>query len=148
MSTLSIFITLMGFVIGLGAVTVIDFHGYLARRSAYWTEATIRAHRITKPLIWIGIFFVTLGHFLIKNRGIISENLSMIHFIVIAVMIINGCFLTFIVSPELLRREKAGLAREILPSGLQKKITASFLVSVVSWWWLLISFTILISKNL
>ncbi|MBP7846408.1 MAG: hypothetical protein KA007_03130 [Candidatus Pacebacteria bacterium] len=63
-------------------------------------------------------------------------------------MIINGCFLTFIVSPELIRREKAGLARELLPKNLQKKITMSFVVSVISWWGLLLSLVIQISKNL
>lgn len=34
----SIFITIAGFVIGLGAVTVVDLHGFLGRRSSYWTE--------------------------------------------------------------------------------------------------------------
>ena len=148
MSTFSVFITLMGFVIGLGAVTVIDFHGYLARRSAYWTEATIRTHRVTKPLIWVGIFLVALGHVLLKAKGLIPESLSTIHFITIGIMIINGCFLTFIVSPEHIRREKAGLARELPPKNLQKKITMSFVVSVISWWGLLLSLVIQISKNL
>lgn len=43
-------IMFMGFIIGLGSVTVIDIHGFLGRTSPYWTEATIRTHKITKPL--------------------------------------------------------------------------------------------------
>jgi hypothetical protein len=54
-------IFIAGFIIGLGAVTVIDLHGFLGRKSSYWTEATIRTHKITKPLIWIGIFLAILG---------------------------------------------------------------------------------------
>ncbi len=46
---------------GLGAVTVIDLHGFLGRTSSYWTEATIRTHKITKPLIWKGMFLAILG---------------------------------------------------------------------------------------
>ena len=52
---IGLFIILAGFIIGLGAVTVIDIHGFLGRRSNYWTEATTRTHKVTKPLIWIGI---------------------------------------------------------------------------------------------
>jgi len=52
---LGLFLFIAGFIIGLGAVTVIDLHGFLGRKSSYWTEATIRTHKVTKPLIWIGI---------------------------------------------------------------------------------------------
>ena len=41
-----LFIHLAGFVIGLGAVTVIDLHGFLGRKSPYWTEATTRTHKV------------------------------------------------------------------------------------------------------
>ena len=46
---IGLFIFIAGFIIGLGAVTVIDIHGFLGRKSAYWTEATIRTHKVTKP---------------------------------------------------------------------------------------------------
>lgn len=46
-----LFLFLAGFVIGLGAVSVIDVLGFLGRTSRYWTEATVRAHKVTKPLI-------------------------------------------------------------------------------------------------
>lgn len=54
---LGLFLSLSGFVLGLGAVTVIDIHGFLGRKSQYWTEATTRTQKVTKPLIWVGIFW-------------------------------------------------------------------------------------------
>jgi hypothetical protein len=50
------------------------------------------------------------------------------------VLISNGTFLSFWVSPRLLRREKEGRANEILPSDLQLKIAVSFVISVIGWW--------------
>ena len=58
---IGLFIFLAGLIIGLGAVTVIDIHGFLGRKSSYWTEATTRTHKVTKPLIWIGIAFAIIG---------------------------------------------------------------------------------------
>ena len=52
---IGLFLFLAGFVVGLGAATVIEVHGFLGRRSAYWTEATTRTHKMTKPLIWAGM---------------------------------------------------------------------------------------------
>lgn len=141
MQTLSIFITMAGFVIGLGAVTVIDLHGFLGRRSGYWTEATIRTHKVTKPLIWIGIGLVMAGHILLDSSGM---NIALWKFVVMGIMILNGCFLSFVVSPELLRRERENRATEILPRNLQTKIIISFVVSFLSWWGLLLSFVFLL----
>ena len=58
---LGLFLFIAGFVVGLGAVLVIDIHGFLGRKSSYWTIATTRAHKVTKPLIWVGIFLAILG---------------------------------------------------------------------------------------
>lgn len=140
MEILFVFITFAGFIIGLGAVTVIDLHGFLGRKSSYWTEATIRTHKITKPLIWIGILFVTLGHFYLTKYGIIDPIELKIRFLIIALLIINGIFLSFVVSPALLAQEKEGRARELLPKNLQQKIVASFLVSFFGWWSLVLLF--------
>lgn len=134
---LALFITLAGFVIGLGAVTVIDWHGFLARRSSYWTEATIRSHKITKPLIWLGTLLVLIGHWLLYQAEVLSWPQVGWRLLVLAVMVINGAFLSFVVSPELLRREAAGQAGELLPLRLQIKITVSFVISFCSWWGLL-----------
>lgn len=124
-----LFITILGFIIGLGAVTVIDIHGFLGRKSPYWTDATTRTHKVTKPLIWIGIFCCILGAtFLYKNTFLY------IQYALFVIMIANGSFLSFSVSPFLLKREKENRSSELLPKKWQTKITFSFLVSFATWW--------------
>ena len=128
-----LFLFIAGFIIGLGAVTVIDLHGFLGRKSSYWTEATIRTHKITKPLIWIGIFLAILGG-LITYRNIGFSGISLIHAVLAVALILNGAFLSFWVSPRLLRREKDGKAGELLSADLQIRIAMSFVISVIGWW--------------
>lgn len=140
MEFLAYFLVLAGFVFGLGAVTVIDLHGFLGRKSAYWTEATIRAHKITKPLIWLGIILVLMGSIFLKNLGALSSGDFYIRVFLIAVLILNGCFLSFVISPTLLKREREGRAGEILPQKMRNKITASFLFSFLGWWSLVFLF--------
>lgn len=137
MEFISTFITLAGFIIGLGAVTVIDLHGFLGRKSSYWTEATVRTHKVTKPLIWIGILLVAIGTFISGVNELISSLDFAFRLGIIFLMILNGSFLSFVISPELLKREKEGRASEILPSTMQNKIVISFFVSFVLWWGLL-----------
>lgn len=137
---LAIFLTIAGFVIGLGAVTVIDLHGFFGRTSPYWTEATIRTHKITKPLIWLGTLLVLIGHILLAKQGFLFEGELTSRFVIIAVLILNGCFLSFYVSPALIGREKDGKSRELLPASLQYKITASFAISFLGWWGLVVLF--------
>jgi hypothetical protein len=130
---LGLFILLAGFVIGLGAVTVIDLHGFLGRRSGYWTRATTQTHKVTKPLIWIGFIFAFVGGFIFyREQGL--EGVVLIHLISFALMILNGLFLSFKVSPFLIQREKEGRAEELLPSSWQTKITISFVISFICWW--------------
>jgi hypothetical protein len=128
-----LFLLLAGFVIGLGAVTVIDIHGFLGRRSAYWTEATIRTHKVTKPLIWVGIFFVIVGG-IIFYRNAPFLGIPLYHAIIAGLLILNGLFLSFSVSPFLLKREREGRQTELLPALLQKKITVSLVLSDIGWW--------------
>ena len=123
---LGIFIVMAGYIVGLGAVTVIDILGFLGRKSSYWTEATIRAHKVTKPLIWVGIFLVCLGGLILN----IPQYLFLIYF----VLILNGLFLSFYVSPILLETEKRNKQKQLLPNSLQKKIVLSFIVSDLGWW--------------
>lgn len=128
-----LFIMLAGFVIGLGAVTVIDLHGFFGMNSAYWTETTIRAHKITKPLIWIGIFLVIIGGSIFyRNTDFI--NLIKFQSILTLILIVNGFFLSFYVSPRLLERELKGRSRDILPISLKRKIAFSFVLSFFGWW--------------
>jgi hypothetical protein len=130
---IGLFLFLSGFIIGLGAVTVIDLHGFLGRKSSYWTEATIRTHKITKPLIWIGMFLAISGG-LITYREIGLAGVSIIQAVFAVILILNGIFLSFWVSPRLLMREKEGKARELLPADLQIKIAMSFIISFIGWW--------------
>jgi len=130
---IGLFLFLAGFIVGLGAVTVIDLHGFLARRSSYWTEATTRSQKVTKPLIWIGIGFAIIGGTVFyREAGLIG--IPLVHALIALVLIANGYFLSFRVSPFLLAREREGKSAELLPRSWQNKITASFLVSFVGWW--------------
>lgn len=140
---LSIFITIAGFVVGLGAVTVIDLHGFLGRRSSYWTEATTRTHKITKPLIWIGICLVAFGLVLFyKEKSFVSG----LHMILLSILVLNGIFLSFSVSPFLLERERKGEQKNLLPKSWQRKIIVSFILSFVGWWGSLALFVLQLVK--
>jgi len=128
-----LFAFITGFVIGLGAVTVIDIHGFLGRKSSYWTEATTRTHKVTKPMIWAGIVLAIIGG-LIFYREQSFSGIPFIHAAIALVLIVNGYFLSFKVSPFLLKREKEGRSGELLPASWQKKIMAGFIVSDIGWW--------------
>ena len=128
-----LFLHLAGFVIGLGAVTVIDLHGFLGRTSPYWTEATTRTHKVTKPLIWLGTILAILGAWLF-HRGRGWNWALALQAVVALALIINGLFLSLRISPFLLQREREGRAAELLPADLQQKIILSFLISFAGWW--------------
>jgi hypothetical protein len=128
-----LFMLIAGFVIGLGAVTVIDIHGFLGKKSSYWTEATTRTHKVTKPLIWVGIFLAILGGILYFRNEPFS-GLPMYLSLIAIVLVLNGLFLSFSVSPYLLKKEKEGRASEILPESWQKKIIVSLIFSDLGWW--------------
>lgn len=130
---IGLFLFLAGFVIGLGAVTVIDIHGFLGRKSSYWTEATTRTHKVTKPMIWAGIVLAIIGG-LIFYREQSFASIPLIHAVIALALILNGYFLSFKVSPFLLKREKEGLSGELLPASWQNKIIASLIVSDIGWW--------------
>ena len=128
-----LFILLGGFVIGLGAVTVIDIHGFLGRKSNYWTEATTRTHKVTKPLIWVGIFLAIIGGILFFRNEPFS-GVPMYLALISIVLVLNGLFLSFRVSPYLLQKEKEGRASELLPESWQRKIIVGLILSDLGWW--------------
>jgi hypothetical protein len=128
-----LFLMMSGFVIGLGAVTVIDIHGFLGRKSGYWTEATTRTHKVTKPMIWLGILLSNVGGIIFYNDVGLSA-IPLAHALIALVLIVNGFFLSFKVSPFLLERERAGKQQELLPDVWQKKIIIGLIVSDVGWW--------------
>jgi hypothetical protein len=132
-NVVGLFLFLMGFVIGLGAVTVIDIHGFLGRKSSYWTEATTRTHKVTKPMIWIGTMLAIIGG-LIFYRGQPLAGIPLVHALIAVALILNGIFLSFWVSPRLLVRENEGRASELLPQSWQHKIMVSLIVSDIGWW--------------
>ncbi len=130
---IGLFLLVAGFVIGLGAVTVIDIHGFLGRKSNYWTEATTRTHKVTKPMIWVGILLAIIGGG-IFFRSEPFVGLPMYLTLIAIVLILNGLFLSFRVSPYLLQKEKEGRASELLPASWQNKIIVSLIFSDLGWW--------------
>ncbi len=128
-----LFLLIAGFVIGLGAVIVIDIHGFLGRKSSYWTEATTRTHKVTKPLIWVGIFLVIIGGILFFRNEPFS-GVPMYLALISIVLVFNGLFLSFRVSPYLLQKEKEGRASELLPESWQRKIIVGLILSDLGWW--------------
>lgn len=130
---IGLFILIAGFVIGLGAVTVIDIHGFLGRKSKYWTEATTRTHKVTKPMIWAGITLCLLGGF-IFFRNDTSTYVPITLLGIAIVLILNGLFLSFRVSPYMIQREKEGKDGELLPKSWQIKIMISLIISDLGWW--------------
>lgn len=130
---IGLFLFLTGFILGLGAVTVIDLHGWLGRYSAYWTEATTRTHKVTKPLIWLGLTLAVAGGIIFYREENFS-GIPMIQAFFALALILNGLFLSFRVSPFLITREQAGHQADLLPASWQKKITLSFIISAIGWW--------------
>jgi len=142
-----LFIFIAGFVIGLGAVTVIDIHGFLGRKSPYWTLATTRTHKVTKPLIWIGIGLTIIGG-LIFYRNEAFASIPLFQSLIAVILILNGLFLSFKVSPYLIEKEKQNKSDELLPLSWQKKITASFFMSFFCWWGSLLLLVVYIVKHI
>lgn len=141
------FIVIAGYIVGLGAVTVIDLHGFLGRKSSYWTGATIATHKVTKPLIWVGTSLVMLGTYLFYSRYKIYDFFT-VHWLILLCLVINGGFLSFWVSPKLLERERQGKEHQILPKKMQRAIFVSFIISFVGWWGSLVILSIYFAKLL
>ncbi|MEZ4180167.1 MAG: hypothetical protein R3B41_01440 [Candidatus Doudnabacteria bacterium] len=140
-NVISLFLIIAGFVIGLGAVTVIDWLGFLGQKSSYWTLATIRAHRVTKPLIWLGITLLSIGTYLSWQLGILGR-FGLERGLLIIMLIINGLYLSFVISPQLLKREASNQAEQILPNQIQRRVMLSFIISFFGWWFGLLLFVV------
>ena len=133
MDFIAVLLLMAGYAVGLGAVIVIDIHGFLGRKSEYWTEATMRTHKVTKPLIWAGIALVTAGGtMLYRDTGFAGT--APLHAALLVLLVLNGMFLSFRVSPYMLERERQGRQRELLPVSWQRKIAVSLVGSVIGWW--------------
>ena len=57
-----------------------------------------------------------------------------LHLLITFVLILNGLFLSFVVSPFLIKREKVGRSDVLLPQRLQMWIGFSFIFSFLGWW--------------
>jgi len=88
---------------------------------------------VTKPLIWIGIVLAVIGGSLYYSQNGFPL-VAMYHAVLAIILVVNGLFLSFHVSPYLLKQEKEGNSGNLLPRSLQNKITISFLVSFFGWW--------------
>jgi hypothetical protein len=122
-----LFFHLAGLIIGLGAVTVIDIMGFISRKSKIWTDTTISAHHVTKPLIWLGTFLLVITWIFLYDNSTLSNIKSLL----LLIMILNGSFLSFYISPKL---DKLKNKKALLPKYLQNKIAGSMIISFLSWW--------------
>jgi Zn-dependent protease with chaperone function len=135
-----------GFIVGLGSVCLIASIAFLGRKSPYFSEATIRAHKVSKGLIWLGWFLAIVGGFILYS----NEPPTSVWFwqvIILLPLTINGLWLTTKVSPYLIKKELIGDANKLLPRKLQKKITISFLISLSTWWLEIILLVWYLAKN-
>lgn len=135
-----VLLIIIGYIIGLGAVTVIDLHGLLARKSPYWTQATIQTHKVTKPLIWLGIVLILIGNYFYFS--IFSFPLEFYTLLKLySLLILNGIYLSFWLSPRLLKREK-----ELLPNSWIITTIFSLIISIIGWWGSLFYFVFILVK--
>ena len=122
-----LFFHLAGLIIGLGAVTVIDVLGFTSRKSKDLTQVTISAHHVTKPLIWLGTILLIISWIFLYQDNLVSNFKS----VLLLIMILNGIFLSFYISPGL---DNLIGKNVLLSFSLQVKITISMLISFFSWW--------------
>lgn len=97
-------------------------------------------------MIWLGMALCIVGG-IIFYRGENFSGIPLIHAITAVVLIVNGCFLSFKISPFLLAREREGKSKELLPYVWQRKIMASLIISDIGWWGSLFLFSIYLLKN-
>jgi len=131
MIDVALLIHFIGIIIGLGAVTVIDTMGFVSRKSKEWTQVTIKAHHVTKPLIWLGTSLMVISWIFIFSGGM----LDLVKTFFILILILNGLFLSFYVSRRL---DKLYGKHVLLPKKLQTFIAISMVISFIFWWGLVL----------
>lgn len=92
-------------------------------------------------MIWTGIALAIIGG-LIFYRSEQILGIPLMHAIIALVLIANGYFLSFKVSPFLLKREESGRSGDLLPATWQRKIMVSLIISDLGWWGGLLLLTI------
>ena len=86
----------------------------------------------------MGISLIIIGKILEYTQFVISH-IYILNILLLFLLILNGCFLSFYVSPILLNLEKQGIEKP-LPNNLQNKIKVDFLFSFFGWWGMLLLF--------
>ena len=125
------YLHLLGMIIGMGAAIVIETFGFISRKSSFWTGVTIDAHYVTKPLIWLGtLLFAITWLLMMKNNSFIFPYAYKT--ILILILFINGSYLSFFVSPRLIKHKKE-YNNTTLPASLQLMIIPSALISSIGW---------------
>jgi len=122
---------LIGMVVGMGAAIVIETFGLISRKSGFWTSVTINTHYVTKPLIWIGTLIFGFTWFLIMGTNSFSFPYAY-KTILLTVLFFNGSYLSFVISPRLIRHKKMN-GEKVLPNSLQIMIIPSALISSLGW---------------
>ncbi len=126
------FFHFVGIIIWLGAVSVIDTMGFFSRKDVKKTQETISAHHTTKPLIWISTIIVLATWILILfQKDFVFGFVEILKTILLGIMILNGAFLSFVISPAL---DKRIGVKKLLPRNLQIKIGFALVISFLSWW--------------
>ncbi|MDG1949693.1 MAG: hypothetical protein P8J32_02620, partial [bacterium] len=72
------------------------------------------------------------GVVLYRNEDFMG--IPLIHGLIAIVLILNGLFLSFKVSPFMLQKEREGKSSELLPRSWQRKIAVSLVFSDLGWW--------------
>jgi len=124
------FLHIAGIIIMVGSVAIIDVFGFVARNSKKWTYNTIEAHHITKPMIWLG-GAITITTWLLILTEIEFDLYAKLKTAIIPLLLINGAFLSFYISPKL---DKQRGEMKLLPMSMQRKIAVSFMISLILNW--------------
>ena len=131
--SIGIFVYLAGFVLGIGSSTVIGFLGLLARKSHYWTLTAVRAPKVTKFLVWVGMCVSVFGFMLFyADEGFDSFTIG--HLSLFVILIINGLVFSYVISPMLNQKDDEGKDSALLDKNWQVRITVSYLISFICWW--------------
>jgi hypothetical protein len=130
---IGLLLLLSGLIVGLGSVSLIATLAFLGRKSTYYSEATTRAHKVSKQLIWLGWLLFLIGTLIYYATSTYSTVWQW-QLLIFIPLTLNGIWLTTKVSPYLIKRELLGKSAELLPKKLQSKITISFIISIATWW--------------
>jgi hypothetical protein len=126
---IALFVHIVSFVTGFGAVIVIDMFGLLWLLGKQPMEQVNKVANVTQRLIWLGWFgLVASGLVLITSKGYV-DNLTMLKLFAVAMLGLNGIFLHFI---------KKSMERQANQNEVSRltmfRIGLSSTISQAGWW--------------